>query len=63
MLEFALPVIIINETVYNYTVIVRRLYETKGSVRVDYELQNTQPQFTRLEDSRGTLIFPDGVEE
>jgi hypothetical protein len=63
MLEFALPFIIINETVYNYSVIVRRLYETHGVVSVDYELQNTHPQFTRLEDSRGTLVFADGVEE
>jgi len=63
MLEFALPRIIINETVYNYTVIVRRLYETYGAVSVDFELQNTHPQFTRLEDSRGTLVFGDGVEE
>lgn len=38
MLEFGVPFIILNETVYDYTVIVRRLYETNGIIKVDYEL-------------------------
>lgn len=32
-------------------------------MKVDYELSNTEPFYTRLEDTRGTLVFEDGVEE
>lgn len=51
------------ETNYSYFAIVRRTFELKGEVRIDYELQNSHPMYTRVEDVRGTLIFGDGVEE
>jgi hypothetical protein len=38
---------------------VRRTFETLGEIRVDYELSNTHPFYTRIEDTRGTLIFAD----
>lgn len=53
----------VRETDYSYKIIVRRIYETLGEIKVDYELSNTQPFFSRLEDSRGTLVFKSGEEE
>jgi hypothetical protein len=63
LLEFSVPTIRVVETNYSYFAIVRRTFELKGQVRIDYELQNSEPLYCRMEDMRGTLIFDEGVEE
>jgi len=63
LLEFSVPNMMVIETNYSYFVIVRRTFELKGQVRIDYEMHNSNPMYTRMEDVRGTLIFDEGVEE
>ncbi len=43
LLEFSVPNMMVVETNYSYFVIVRRTFELKGQIRVDYELQNSNP--------------------
>jgi hypothetical protein len=63
LLEFSVPNMMVIETNYSYFAIVRRTFELKGEVRIDYEMHQSHPAYTRMEDVRGTLIFEDGVEE
>jgi len=63
LLEFSVPNMMVIETNYSYFVIVRRTFELKGQVRIDYEMHQSNPFYTRMEDVRGTLIFEEGVEE
>ena len=62
LVEFSVPTIRVVESNYSYFAIVRRTFELSGEIRVDYELQNTHPLYSRMEDVRGTLIFKDGIE-
>jgi hypothetical protein len=57
LVEFSVPTIRVVESNYSFFAIVRRTFELKGEIRVDYELQNTHPLYTRIEDMRGTLVF------
>lgn len=45
------------ETQGSFAVYVHRLYENKGIVAVDYELSQSTPYHTRIESTRGTLVF------
>ena len=63
MLELATDNLTVIETQGSYTVTVRRLYGTSGTVTADYMISNSFPLFTRVENIFGRLVFNENQTE
>eukprot|EP00347_Sterkiella_histriomuscorum_P007352 403349276 len=63
IIEFTVSNLTVLETQDTYTIFVRRLYSSVGTISADYELSQSYPYHTRMEGIRGTLVFNNGVNE